>query len=226
MSIWADIHKRSNGEAVRKEDIIPITIKVTGKSIFYGKVETKFLFDCPEANEQRNKWFIVADHYLTKEEISEICLNNGVDILNMTHDNWDNNSYWKKLWDYALDTRKQAEESYDGRIVETHSFKKTDDNCYLISIRLNWGNGAYRTFNLPIDLDIKEYRKEVGYPITIADYIDGEVETLLDSEYWNGEFKFKWNMTQEEWDNDDNFSQILSYVRDQRKRLKYEGYFF
>ena len=26
----------------------------------------------------------------------------------------------------------------------------------------------------------------MGYPITIAQYIDGEIETLLDPEYWNG----------------------------------------
>lgn len=220
------MHKRSNGETVRKEDCAHIEIKVTGKEIIYGKIKTKFLFDNLDNHEQRNKWYIVADHYLSKEEITKFCSENGVDIHRVTPNDWESGTCWKVLSNAALDTWKQAKDSYDGKIVETHTFKKTDDNCYLISIRLNWGNGAYRTFNLPIDLDIKEYRKEVGYPITIADYIDGEVETLLDSEYWNGEFKFKWNMTQEEWDNDENFSQILSYVRDQRKRLRFEGYSF
>lgn len=50
--------------------------------------------------------------------------------------------------------------------------------------------------------------------------------TLLSTAYWDEDYKFKWNMTKEEWEDDENFSQIESYVHDQRKRLKFEGYSF
>lgn len=223
---WGEMRRRSSGEAIRKEDCAHIEIKIKGKEIRYGKVKTKFLFKNLDNNSQRDKWYIVADHDLTTEEISKFCCENGVDIHKMSQNDWESGDCWKKLSDAVVETFKQARDSYDGTILETHTYKKTDDNCYLISFKLHWGNGGYRQYNLPIDVDIMKYRKEVGYPITIAQYIDGEVETLLDPAYWSGEFKFKWKMTKEEWDDDDNFLQIRSYVHDQRKRLKYEGYSF
>ena len=226
MSVWGDLRKKSLGQEVRMEDCAHIEIKVKGKEIRYGKVKTKFVFNNLDNNQKRDKWYIVADHYLTNEEVSKFCLEHGVNIHRMSLDDWKSGAYWKKLSDAVVDTFKQARDTYDGTIIETHTYKKTDYNCYLISFKLHWGNGGYRQYNLPIELDIQEYRKEVGFPITIAQYIDGEVETLLDPAYWNGEFKFKWKMTREEWNNDDNFSQIKSYVHDQRERLKYEGYSF
>ena len=226
MSIWSDMEDRSSGETVRKEDCVHIEIKIKSKEIIYGKVKTNFLFRNLDSHRQRDKWFIIADHGLTQEEISKYCCENGVDIHNLSQEDWTNGACWKKLSNAVVDAMKQAKESYDGRITETHTFKKTDDNCYLINIKLHWGYSAWRCYYLPIDLDIKEYRKEVGYPITIAQYIDGEVETLLDPAYWDDDYKFKWNMTREEWEDDENFSQIKSYVHDQRKRLKFEGYSF
>ena len=35
MSIWSDIQDRSSGETVRKEELIPITLKVTKREPYY-----------------------------------------------------------------------------------------------------------------------------------------------------------------------------------------------
>jgi len=226
MSIFNAGIERNQGGGIKKEDAILIDIKVKGQKIIYGKVETDFKFIYNNGNSLRDNWFYVSDHFLSKEEISKICLDNGVNLSSMTKDNWGSKSYWEQLSNACCESKLQAKDSYDGEIVETHTYKKTDDNCYLIHFTLHWGNGDYRSFYLPIILDIVEYRKEVGYAIKVPDYIDGELETLLDPQYWNDDFKFKWKMTREEWMNDDNFSQISSYVEDQRELLKFEGYSF
>ena len=35
MSIWSDIQDRSSGETVRREELIPITLKVTKREPYY-----------------------------------------------------------------------------------------------------------------------------------------------------------------------------------------------
>lgn len=226
MGLWDGMVRRGITGEVKKEDLIDITIKIKSHEIVYGKVKTNFSFNYPAEKRIRDNWWIIADKQLSGEEIAKFCADNGVDIHNMTIEKWKDNTFWNILGEPIKKTFEQAKESYDGTIVETHTYKKTDENCYLIRFVLHWGRGAYRWFNLPIKLDIKEYRKEVGYPITIGQYIDGEMETLLDPEYWDEDYRFKWKMTKEEWNDDENFSQIDDYVTDQRKLLEYEGYSF
>ena len=199
-----------------------IDLKITGQDISWGKYVTRFGIKNKSIKSSLKKFSLIADHPLTKDEIIQICKDQGTDINNLTQKDWEETAIWDKLNTYLNSLFKEASSNYDGKILVTNTYKCVVHNVYLITFKLHWGENSYRLFKLPIELDLEEYREEVGFNITIPEYIEGELDTLLDPEYWGDDYTFKWNMTKEEWEDDKNFEKIKSYVDDQFDYLSWQ----
>ena len=85
MSVWVDMHKISTGETVRKEDIIPITLKVTKREPYYDwNIHQLRLSTGNEAYIIRipfDSWLYDYDAIFELKE-------HGVDIKKMSYDLW------------------------------------------------------------------------------------------------------------------------------------------
>ena len=188
------------------DNIQTIEVKVTKKKPYYNSTINYIHVSNKTINYYRS--YKVCSHYgLSKQEAIDLLISNGIDVNNMTLENWKDNRYWKKMSDYKNKSWKDAKEegmSKGFSVKYTYTKKKILEwtyglnympmKEYQVNLKLYYGNSR-RSYSFvfsvaQITLDENE--------CSVDDLIEWHIEGLYD------EYEF-YNMTKEKWDDNNTF---------------------
>lgn len=188
------------------DSIQKIEVKVTKKKPYYNSTINYIRV----SNKTIHYWrrFKVCSRYgLSKQEAVDILMSNGIDINNMTFNEWKDNNYWKNLSEYAHqswnDAKKDGEDKgyhmtytfTKEKIQEwTHGLNYMPMKEYLVNLRFHYGN-HHRWFKFVFSVaQITLNENECS----VDDLIDCHIDGLID-EYG------LYLMTEEKWSDDETF---------------------
>lgn len=222
-TILDDIIKRSKDGGVRKEDLVPISVKITKKVPYYDWTTYYVQFK----NKDNNHWvrwnIPFPKSNMKIEDILPILAENGLDAKNISKNDWPelvkgSDRYQEfKTWRTGQYQAAKIDGSTEKKRYLDYSYtsKKLRDSFYLISVTMRM-YGCWRKFKYVFDYDEDNWSyedDETGKTryTPISEAISYDVEGMI-------AYLPHTCLTKEEWDNDDFFKEMYSAAKETIKR--------
>lgn len=222
-SVWADIQSRSAGELVRKEDIIPISIKITKKVPYYDWTKYYVQFK----NENTKHWvrwnIYFPKAYMKVDDMLPILAENGLDIKNMSNNSWSDftkgTGSYLSFHNWIIEQKKAAKqdgETEKKRYLDySYTTKKLCNSAYLVTVTMRmygqWRKFRYVFDYIPYNWEYEDDETGKTRCTPIYEAIGYDVEGMI-------AILPHTCLTKEEWGNNDFFKELYEAARDSIKR--------
>lgn len=166
-SVWSDIHNRSNGTSVRKEDLVPISVKITKKVPYYDWTYYYVQFK----NDDTKYWvrwnICFPKNNMKVDEMLPVLAKHGLDIKNVSTDGWPDlikgTGRYQRFSNWLDEQRKAAEEegtTEKKRYMDySYTTKKLRNSSYLVTVTMRM-YGQWRKFRYVFKYDSYDWEYE------------------------------------------------------------------
>lgn len=217
MTMWKSSIKRSQGQEVRKEDLVPISVKITKKVPYYDWTEYYVQFK----NDDTKYWvrynICLPKPDMKVENILPILAEHGLDSKNVSIDGWPElikgsgryqefDKWRKEQWKVA-----EQEGSTEKEIEYSYTTKKLRGTNFRVSVTMRM-YGAWRRFKYVFAYNSDEWSYEDDKTgetryYSYAEAIRKDVKNMID-------LLPHTRLTKEEWDDDNFFKEMHTKAKD------------
>lgn len=225
MSLWKSSIKRGRSGEIRKEDILPISVKITKKVPYYDWT-TYYVQFKNDDTQNWIRWTIpFSKSNMKVDDILPILAENGLDIKMISIDRWDEllkgTNHYQAFRDWRDEQYKKAEQ--EGQTEKNrylnYSFttKKLRDSYYLVTVTMRM-YGCWRKFKYVFYYDEDNWGyedDETGKTryTPIKEAINYDVEGMMDDITHT-------SLTEEEWHDNNTFKDLYSEARETIRRYR------
>lgn len=223
MSVFGDIARRSKTGDIRKEDCLPISVKITKKTPYYDWTIYYVQFK-NDNNRHWVRWNICfPDSNMKVENILPILTEHGLDTKNIDEQRWKDltkgTGHYQEFVKWKTEQFELAEQEglmkKDNYMDYSFTIKKLRNPSYLVTVTMRM-YGEWRKFKYVFDYDkdnweYEDYKTGKTRYTTISEAIACDVEGMIN-------ILPHLNLTKEEWDDNGYFKDMYAAARNSIKR--------